>query len=64
MITQESTKILPCPFCGSEEVAHFIVPQYERPGLPPDTWVVCKSCKVEVRESNGFQALALWNTRP
>ena len=60
--------ILPCPFCGSDDVAHVIVPQYEKPGLPSDTWVQCNGCGVEVhthhiaKQFHG-NALDLWNQR-
>jgi len=57
--------ILPCPFCGSDDVAHIIVPQYEKPGLPEDTWVQCNNCGIEVHKHKHLYktALELWNQR-
>jgi transcription elongation factor Elf1 len=64
MITVDNTNILPCPFCGNDHIAHIIVPQYDKPGFPPDSWIVCNSCGVEVRANNTTSALDLWNKRP
>ena len=59
--------ILPCPFCGSDHVAHLTVPSYETPDLPPQSWVQCMNCGVEVNSKNtrknNVTPLETWNRR-
>lgn len=63
-----SPKLLPCPFCGSSNIAHITVPQYETPGLPDHSWVQCSDCGAEIdsRKVNRDQyesAVDAWNNR-
>lgn len=61
-------QIKPCPFCGSNHVAHIKVPQYEKPDLPSETWIQCGGCGAEVHShhvgtSSYTPPIDIWNQR-
>ena len=56
-MTQE-TELLPCPFCGSENILEF--------GKQDDDWasVECRNCRAGTHKFENLQdAVAAWNTR-
>ena len=56
-MTQES-ELLPCPFCGSENILEF--------GKQDDDWasVECRNCRAGTHKFENLQdAVAAWNTR-
>ena len=56
---REAVELLPCPFCGSDDV------RFEPTYIDNDNWgcIVCKACSAEADYGSRKDATSFWNTR-
>lgn len=60
----DKTKMKPCPFCGSGDIAHETY--RHQTYFSGDSWrgrVVCGECRLSVDMDYESEAVALWNRR-